>query len=327
VCSSDLYALSGPDDIDAQLATAQEMLDRNAAGRVWVTSAALGARYAAQLYRGDMAQADATCDDLGRAARAGQWPAGLWYHERLCLQRRLLGGELAAAALQLPEARERGRRLRVGYANNVVDLLQAVVTIEQHGARAVSANIDMGQLLDLLPSSLISVRPSFARFLLAVGETSRAARVLEELALDDFTRVPKDIGYLNALCNLAVVAIQLGDRARAECLYALLLPYAAFNTPNVLFLFEGAVSHFLGMLAVFFKRDAAVAAHFDDALARNEAFGQRLQLTRTHDEYARWLATRTDRSSQARARELRKRGHQLATDHGQELLADRTKSA
>jgi hypothetical protein len=57
--------------------------------------------------------------------------------------------------------------------------------------------------------------------------------------------IPRDIGYVNALSHLSLVAVQLEDRARAERLYDLLSPYALLNTPNSMLFYEGSASHAL----------------------------------------------------------------------------------
>lgn len=318
-----LYALSGPDDIDAQLATAHDMLERNRMGRAWVSAAALGARYGAQLLRGDMIGADQTCAELGRVSRAGQWPAMIWYHERLVAQRGLMSGGFAAAVPTLVELREHGRRLHVAYAGQLVDILQGLLLVEQQGARAIGGNTDMTFLLDQLPNAMISMRPSLARLFLTLGQDTAARNVLEGMAPDAFAGIPKDINYLNALANLAVVAAGLGDRERAEILYALLSPYPHHNTPNVLFLYEGSVSHFLGILAAFLDHKDRAVSHFDDALAMNERIGQRPQLARTCEEYARWLVTRGDRRSSKQAAALKARAKEIAQAIGMNALVSR----
>jgi DNA-binding winged helix-turn-helix (wHTH) protein len=311
-----LYALSGPDDIDALFAVADEMLGRSRGLSGWVTAAALGARYGAQLYRGDMAGADATNAELGHVSRTRQWPAAIWYHERLSAQRSLLSGDLAAASTALTALRERGGRLRVSYAPMLSDLLQGLLMIEQHGTALLAGSTDLTQLRSQLQDAPVSVRPSIARLLLELGDPASAKAVLDMLAKDDFASVPKEINYLNALANLAVLAINLGDRARAERLYELLVPYAAFNTPNIMLLYEGSVSHFLGLLAVYLKRDDTVERHFDDALAMNERLGQRPQLARTCDEYSRWLLTRGDQTAHHKAQDLHARALALAEATG-----------
>ena len=310
-----LYALSGPDDIDALLATVDAMLARSSVPTAWVVAAALGARYSAQLHRGDVTQADKTCAELGHAARTHQWPAAIWYHERLVAQRRFLDGDFQATANAVTELREQGRRLRVSYASTLVDILQGLLLLETQGPALVAQMAPQDQLRSGLSTGPISVRPSIARLLLATGDREPATRLLNTLAADNFAGVPKELGYLHALCNLAVLAIELDDRPRAETLYGLLAPYANFNTPNVLLYYEGSVSHFLGVLAVYLKRDDAVQAHFDHALTMNEQLGQhgqRPQLARTCAHYAAWWLTRGTDSARERAESLQARAARQA---------------
>jgi len=302
-----LYALSGPDDIDALLATVDEMLARSSVPTGWVVAAALGARYSALLHRGDMALADQTCAELGHAAHTHQWPAAIWYHERLIAQRRFLDGDFQATATAVTELREQGRRLRVSYASTLVDVLQGLLVLETQGPALIAQMAPEDQIQSGLETGPISVRPSIARLSLSLGDRDGAAQVLHTLSANNFANVPKELGYLHALCNLAVLAIELDDRPRAETLYDLLTPYAHFNTPNVLLYYEGSVSHFLGMLAAYLKRDDLVETHFENALAMNEKLSQRPQLARTCKHYAAWLVTRNTDSARKRAESLQAR--------------------
>jgi hypothetical protein len=133
--------------------------------------------------------------------------------------------------------------------------------------------------------------------------------------------VPKDLSYLHALCNLAVSAIALDDRGRAERLYALLSPYALLNTPNILGFYEGPVAHFLGLLAVFLDDDAAAEQQFMQAIADNERLGLRPLLARTHLAYASCVMRRRRRDGEAH----QARAIELSEGIGMHWLADQAR--
>jgi tetratricopeptide (TPR) repeat protein len=95
----------------------------------------------------------------------------------------------------------------------------------------------------------------------------------QSLTENDFAALPRDLNYLSALAHLSMTAIALGDRARAEQLYARLLPYAQLNTPTLLSQVIGPVAHYLGELAHYLGRPAEAVPHFEAAVALNERMG------------------------------------------------------
>lgn len=321
-----LYALSGPDDIDAVLAVADEMLARDRVPSTWVSVEALAARYAALLYRGDLANADATLAALGHIGRERQWPEVIWAHDRLVAQRSFHAGHFAVAEGAFTELRVRGQRLRLSYGGVLTDIMHAVLVIERDGPRAFASCSNPSALLSKIHDVMVSVRPSIARLAAELGQPEPARAVLDVMAADAFEKIPKEIGYLNALANLALVAIHLRDRSRAERLYELLAPYPHHNTPNCMRFYEGSVSHFLAVLAAFLNWNGRAKRHFDDALGMNDRLGQRPQLARTCYEYARWLLGRGRAASRKRGREMQARAIALAEATGMSWLAAQARS-
>jgi DNA-binding winged helix-turn-helix (wHTH) protein/tetratricopeptide (TPR) repeat protein len=316
-----LYALSGPDDVEALLQTADEMLEVPAAPRDWVVGGALAARHGALLLRGEMAQAEHAREELSRIALAHGWQTVIWYDARFAVQRDLHRGDFAAAAQGLHALREHGERFRVAHARELCQVLDGVLQLEKRGAASLMQRADLELLRGGLSLAPIGMRPSMTRLLLTLGDPGPARALLDQLAQADFAGVPREIGYLAALCNLGVIAVALGDRPRAERLYALLEPYADFNTPNALFLHEGAVAHFLGLLASYLEMPERSAEHFEQALAMNERIGHRPQLARTCLEYARAVAS-GGAAERTEARELLARSRALAEEMGMEGLVE-----
>jgi hypothetical protein len=138
---------------------------------------------------------------------------------------------------------------------------------------------------------------------------------------DDGAELPKEIGYLNAVANLGLLAIDFADRARAQRLYQQLAAYPHHNTPNSLLFYEGSVSHFLALLAAFLKHSARAASHFDDALAMNERLGMQPQLAYTCYEYARFLLASARGPKRKSGQQMQQRAIELADGLGMGWLA------
>ena len=108
---------------------------------------------------------------------------------------------------------------------------------------------------------------------LQVGDRERGAAELERLAQDDFGTISRDQLWASTLCLLAEACALLGDRERADVLYALLLPYRHRNMQAGLAASFGSAERFLGLLAAARGDSTAAAAHFEAALAENTAWG------------------------------------------------------
>jgi hypothetical protein len=150
-------------------------------------------------------------------------------------------------------------------------------------------------------SAIPSFRAHWVRFLVEIGRIDDARETFEGIAADEFVGVTKEIGYLNALAHLSVVAVALGDRARAETLYSLLRPYPHHNTPNGFQYCLGSVSFFLGSLARLLGRSREAAGHLEDALAMNQRLGYVPQAARTQVALAELLGESSRLPDRARA--------------------------
>jgi hypothetical protein len=151
------------------------------------------------------------------------------------------------------------------------------------------------QGLDALLAGLASLPPCYAaagaRLAAEAGRLELAREMLHQLTEHDFRGVVKDLGYVNALSNLAVVAIVLEDRERARTIYERLAPYPGHNTPSgAVGFYEGAAARFLASLAAFLDEGEQAARHFDQALALNTQLGALPLVARTSYEYARFLS-------------------------------------
>ena len=106
-----------------------------------------------------------------------------------------------------------------------------------------------------------------------------------------------------AVPQCAAVCAYLGDRARAQVLFDLLVPYAsqiAFTAGGGL----GAVAHYLAMLATTFGDFGEAESRFAVAATTHERIGAPTWFARTQLEWARMLLTRRQPGDAERAQEL-----------------------
>jgi hypothetical protein len=287
------------------------------------------ARAGAYIYRGDIEGADREIEALGRAAEARRLPEGRWFYERLRAQRKAADGQLRIAAEEIARLRAAAEHIGLSYGGTFIDALDRVVTFDLHGGKAMIAKVQsdttvyQGGRGGPMP---VGIRARIARVAAEMGALAPARDTLDAIASEGFASIPAEINYLGTLANLGLIAVHLRDQARAEQLYALLLPYADFNTPNALLMYEGSVSRFLGHLASCLGHTGKVSAHFDAAFAMNMRMGARPLAARTLLEHARWLKTQGGSAAQTRGRELAAQAAQIAEPIGMAPLAHKARS-
>jgi len=295
-----LHALSGPDDIDELLAVTREIVELSPAQLVHIAFA----RYHALLFKGDMAGAAQTLDDVAEASHATRYRDGIWHCERLRAQQAFHQGDFEKAETAFRELFVESRRLRLPYGKRFF-IAQTMALMQE---RAVLTGLPFTERefesgLDFV-TSLPSYKAHEARTLFDVGRPQEARQTFEAVAQSGLENIPRDMGILNTLANLSVAAISLEDRPRAETLYALMLPYPKHNTPNGFDLALGSVSYFLGKLAQLLGRRKEALSHLEDALVTNGAWGYAPHLARSQVALAELLAEDGARSSRQRASAL-----------------------
>lgn len=140
--------------------------------------------------------------------------------------------------------------------------------------------------------SLIAWRAVLPLAHLAAGNRAQAAAEFDRLAGDDCAAIPRDMFWFAAVCVLAETCSLLGDRARAEMLYELLVPYRERNVQVTQAAFWGSSERFLGLLATTMARWDVAAEHFEAAVAKNEASGCPVAAGVVRRDYAEMLVAR-----------------------------------
>ncbi|MFI5309218.1 MAG: ATP-binding protein, partial [Polyangiales bacterium] len=275
--SAQLFALSGPDDIEAALGVIDQMLaDERVGAPAWSSNDALSARFCTYLLAGRIAEADAALEQMATGSRGQHWPEARFFRERLAVQRRFLDGHFDEAEKRYKEIHAQAVRAGVSYADMFYGSFSFSLALEREGPKAVfSPSL-------LSPSTFpatASLRAGSARLAADVGEQDIARSLLATVG--NPAELARDGQYLYVLANLAVCAALWNDRARCEQLLSLLEPYADLNTPSPLGYYMGAVAHFLGLLADALDRRVRAGTFFEHALVRNEAMGYRPGVVRT----------------------------------------------
>jgi DNA-binding winged helix-turn-helix (wHTH) protein/tetratricopeptide (TPR) repeat protein len=320
---SRLYALSGPDDIDALLTVANEILELDREGPTVKSIEAYIARIGAYMYRGEHAAAGQAVEALGRAARELRLPEAIWYYDLQLANRAFLQGDFASAEAACPDLSKRSARMQLSYGKTFIAALSAGVAIERNGLEVFLASFDTSMLSELGPNPARYVRARFIRRSAERGRRDLALIGLDAFAAQGLEAIPKDIGYLNTLANMSLAVVLLGELERAEQLYALLSPYPNHNTPDVLLFDEGSASRYLALLAACLGWHERVEAHFERALAMNRSMRRANQIASTCYDYASWLKGQSQPGAAARARELAIEARDSAQAVGMLWLAGR----
>jgi tetratricopeptide (TPR) repeat protein len=234
-------------------------------------------------------------------------------------------GDHAGAKTEFKRLEAVAVSMRLKSGAMVGGLHRALMTIATRGPRAFKPgehDAFYREQLQML-QGIASLRATLGRLALKFDKLELARSVLDELSANDFASVPKDYCYLYTLCNLAAIAIALGERPRAERLFALLEPYCTLNTPNTFGFYEGPVAHFLALLAAFLGREEPAEHYFRQALEITERLELRPLLARTCLEYAHWL-TKSRRGSQAAP--LQARALEISEQLGMHWLAEQARS-
>jgi tetratricopeptide (TPR) repeat protein len=138
-----------------------------------------------------------------------------------------------------------------------------------------------------------------------LGLTTDARAEFEILAQHDFADVPRDAVWMGTMTYLVDICTFLVDRARADTLYRILIPFAGNNVVvGDGAACYGALSRYLGALATTLQRWDDAARHFEDALAMNARMDARTWLAHTQEQYAAMLLARRDSGDRDKAAAL-----------------------
>jgi DNA-binding CsgD family transcriptional regulator len=137
-------------------------------------------------------------------------------------------------------------------------------------------------------------QPGYIVLCCELDRREQAIAAFERMAAKGFSvGTVMDSASVGSLVYLSEACARLGDAARAQTLYALLLPHAGTGIvfgAHVASL--GCSDRLLGMLATTMERWDDAEAHFERAVRFDEASGGRPWLAHTRHEYAAMLLER-----------------------------------
>jgi tetratricopeptide (TPR) repeat protein len=157
-----------------------------------------------------------------------------------------------------------------------------------------------------------------------LGLATDARAEFENLARHDFADLPRDSVWMGTMTYLVDICTFLGDRARADTLYQILLPFAGRNVvvSNAAACY-GALSRYLGALATTLERWDDAARHFEDAIAMNARMDARVWLAHTQEQYATMLLARHQSGDRDKAAALLEAALATTRELGMHALEER----
>lgn len=267
---------------------------------------------------GDMRSAAADVHSYTKLANRLRQPLYVWFSHLLQGMLALSDGRFSDAEHHAHEARRLGQETGNPFSARYFEAQLFWIRCQQWR-------------FDQLPDDeeeQIFTRTTMARtrraFRYALADERLNSRVdFDALAQHSFADVPYDATWMALMVLLAQTSSYLRDAPRAEQLYAALLPYANRNIViGAALACDGAVSHYLAVLAAVSCRWDVAVVHFEHALAFNHDIGAEPCAARTAYEFARVLLQRGADGDAARAAALLLTAAERARTLGIEGLAE-----
>lgn len=206
-----------------------------------------------------------------------------------------------------------------------------------YGLQMFALRREQGRLKEVEPvvrvflqqsSAAAAWRPGLALIYAELGRTAEARAEFEILARHEFAELSRDATWMGTMTYLVDVCTFLGDRARAETLYGILLPFAGRNVVvSAAAACYGALSRYLGALATTLERWDDAAQHFEDALAMNARMDAPPWLAHTQEQYAAMLLARAQSGDRDKAAALLDAALATARELGMRALEERITAA
>lgn len=293
-----------PDELDARIESAREMLAAAERGGAW--GDAMIARswlFTDCLERGDIALVDRELDRLHALAELSS-PIHRWHAGLARATRAKLRGDYEAGAALADEALGIGRGIRGAWASAVYGMQRLRPLAE----RARHAELE-GTMAAVLAQAgeKPAVRAALCWVLCEVGKREAARALFEELARNDFDELPRDSSWTFTVSVLAEVTARLADADRAVRLHAMLSPFegrwVVLGPPPVTC--WGPVSLYAGLAASAAHLHEAAEATLLAAIEASESVGAAPFAARSAFELGRILAERPGSAAAAVAQVTR----------------------
>ncbi|MGA8641157.1 MAG: adenylate/guanylate cyclase domain-containing protein [Candidatus Binatus sp.] len=320
------YALSRPEQAQQRLIVSNQLLEASrAAHSAELGHEALWPRIYALFESGDMAAADQDNDELSRLSEEKNRPFTIYLVAVFRAARAAMSGRFEESERLAQQALAVGQRVQTEAASGIFGQQMFALRRQQGRLKEVEPVVRMFVQQN---SAAAAWRPGLAVIYSELGLTDDARKEFEDLAQDDFADLPSDVAWLGTMTYLVDVCTFLADRARAERLYQILLP---FDGANVVvgsgIACCGALSRYLGALAGTFERWDDAARHFEDALAMNARMEARTWLAHTQEQYATMLLARHRSGDRDKAAALLEEALATTRELGMRALEERITAA
>jgi DNA-binding CsgD family transcriptional regulator len=270
----------------------------------------------------DIAAARSEAAQLRQMAEVTRQPFILHVAEHYAAAIALSDGQLETAEAMAGRSEAAGRMLTGRDASGT------------YGIQMFSLRREQGRLAELASVIRILVagdrerspwRPGLASLLVELGMESEARRELERIAREGLDAHRESL-WLASLTYLTDACVALREERLAAPIYAELAPLAGSNVMvGHLVVYYGAADRYLGMLAGTLGEWDRAEAHFERALAANQAMDARTWLAHTNYEYARMLLARGGEAT-GRAQALLVEADRLARAIGMAALSKRIRA-
>ena len=320
------YAMSRPEQAQQRLEVSKQLLEASrAAHSAELGHEALWPRSYALFESGEMVAADQANDELSRLSEEKNRPFTIYLVAVFRAARAAMSGRFEDSERMAQQALTIGQRVQGEAASGIFGQQMFVLRRQQGRLKEVAPVVRMFVQQN---SAAAAWRPGLAVIYSELGLTDDARKEFEDLARHDFADLARDVAWLGTMTYIVDVCTFLADRAHAEMLYQILLP---FDGTNVVvgsgIACHGAISRYLGALAATLERWEDAARHFEDALEMNARMDARVWLAHTQEQYATMLLKRHQSGDRDKAAALLESALATARELGMRALEERITAA
>jgi len=177
--------------------------------------------------------------------------------------------------------------------------VEGIFGLQLYGMRVAQGRLD--EMLDpiralaALNPGIPAMRCGVAYMHARLGHEDDARAEVEQVLAAGIDALPRDTGFLRAICELGEACALIGDLERVDLIYRTVLPYAglAVTIGNGVAYF-GSFDRSLGIMAAALSRIDDAIRHFEAALASHARAGARPWLAFTQLDYASVLLAHGD---------------------------------